>query len=264
MPLIHEGPNRRLRQPWIVYAVVLCCTIVLILTRSDLHSAVHSFGYSPRGDAFPGMLTSLFLHANFFHLLGNMLFLYIFGDNVEDVLGSFRFAGAFLLAGLCGNLGYHLVHSQSPTIAIGASGAVSGIMGMYFLLFPAVRSQLTLAGSGQRVTIPMSMPWALSIWFGYQAFLMIILEFDNIIPVAFSAHVTAFLCGLGMGWLARKRGLLDQHRLRLVREKTTHEEVICPACYHETPAAGYGRYVCSHCRTEFLFERTGIRILNQF
>lgn len=83
--------------------------------------------------------TSVFLHGGFFHLLGNMWFLYIFGDNVEDRLGSFRFFLFYVLSGIVAGL-IHLVsnwHSQLPTI--GASGAIAGVMGAYFLFFPRAR-----------------------------------------------------------------------------------------------------------------------------
>ncbi|NIO03048.1 MAG: rhomboid family intramembrane serine protease, partial [Proteobacteria bacterium] len=83
--------------------------------------------------------TSIFLHGGFFHLLGNMWFLYIFGDNVEDRLGSFRFFVFYLLSGFAAGL-IHLVsnwNSQLPTI--GASGAIAGVMGAYFLFYPRAR-----------------------------------------------------------------------------------------------------------------------------
>ncbi len=84
-------------------------------------------------------LTSMFLHGGFFHLLGNMWFLYIFGDNVEDRVGPFRFLLFYLLSGIAAAL-IHLVtnwNSQLPTI--GASGAIAGVMGAYFLLYPRAR-----------------------------------------------------------------------------------------------------------------------------
>jgi membrane associated rhomboid family serine protease len=102
---------------------------------SDPQIALH-FGFPEQVLPF---FTSMFLHGGFFHLLGNMWFLYIFGDNVEDRLGPFRFLAFYLASGVAAAL-IHLAtnwHSQLPTI--GASGAIAGVMGAYFLLYPKAR-----------------------------------------------------------------------------------------------------------------------------
>jgi len=91
-------------------------------------------------------LTSMFLHGGFFHILGNMWFLYIFGDNVEDRLGHARYLFFYILSGIAAGM-IHLFtnwHSQVPTI--GASGAIAGVMGAYFLLYPRARVLTTRCG----------------------------------------------------------------------------------------------------------------------
>jgi membrane associated rhomboid family serine protease len=96
-------------------------------------------GSRPAADAILPVFTSMFLHAGWMHLIGNMLFLYIFGDNVEDRLGHFRYLITYLLCGLGASLTHLLfnLHSRIPTV--GASGAIAGVLGAYFLLFPSAR-----------------------------------------------------------------------------------------------------------------------------
>ncbi|MBC7229532.1 MAG: rhomboid family intramembrane serine protease [Actinobacteria bacterium] len=82
------------------------------------------------------LLTSLFLHEGWLHILGNMLFLWIFGNNVEDVMGHLGFAAFYLLCGLFGTLAHVAVYPQSFSLLLGASGAISGVMGAYLILYP--------------------------------------------------------------------------------------------------------------------------------
>ena len=86
-----------------------------------------------------GLVTHQFIHASWFHVLGNMLFLWIFGNNIEDRLGRVRFLPFYLLCGILAALGQGLTEPSSTAPLIGASGAISGILGAYFLLFPRVR-----------------------------------------------------------------------------------------------------------------------------
>jgi len=91
------------------------------------------------GRAVLPLITSVFLHGGFIHLLGNMWYLWIFGDNVEDRLGHTRFLLFFLLCGIIGNLAHYAFNSGSPIPAIGASGAVAGVLGVYLISYPGAR-----------------------------------------------------------------------------------------------------------------------------
>lgn len=139
--------------------------------------------------------TSMFLHVGFFHLLGNMWFLYIFGDNVEDRLGPFRFFVFYILSGVAAAL-IHLVsnwHSQLPTI--GASGAVAGVMGAYFLLYPRARI-LTLLPI---FFIPFFFEIPAFFFLGYWAVIQLLygtVSHGLAGGVAWWAHVGGFLFGL--------------------------------------------------------------------
>lgn len=155
----------------------------------------------PEGLSIPGtehpflsFLTFMFLHGSFWHLLGNMWFLYIFGDNVEDRLGSWMYLVFYMLCGLVSGFSHILLNPESTMPAIGASGAVAGIMGAYFLLYPTSRI-LTL--------VPVFfIPWIIEIpailflglWFLLQ-FLSAYLTGGQIAGIAWWAHIGGFLFG---------------------------------------------------------------------
>jgi rhomboid family protein len=151
-------------------------------------------GSKPAAYAIVPVFTSMFLHAGWMHLIGNMLFLYIFGDNVEDRLGHFRYLITYLLCGLGASL-THLIfnlHSRVPTV--GASGAIAGVLGAYFLLFPSARV-LTWFGF-----FVLWLPaWlVLGYWFVLQFLSGAADTISNsqADPVAVWAHVGGFISGL--------------------------------------------------------------------
>ncbi len=143
------------------------------------------------------LLTAMFLHGSLFHLLGNMLYLWIFGNNIEDFLGPVRFIFFYLICGLGASLTHILFNPNSRVPMIGASGAIAGILGAYMILYPAARV-LTLVFIW---VIPIPAAIILGFWFLAQIF--------NIGlggGVAWFAHVGGFLIGIGLIKIyARKR-----------------------------------------------------------
>jgi membrane associated rhomboid family serine protease len=139
---------------------------------------------------FLTFLTSMFMHGSLWHLLGNMLFLWIFGNNIEDYLGRLKFIFFYLVCGLGASLAHILFHFNSLTPVIGASGAVSGVMGAYLILYPnaRVRSLVFIFFFFTFVDIPAFI--FLIVWF--------IFQFLNIggQGIAWLAHVGGFLIGL--------------------------------------------------------------------
>ncbi|MEC8493480.1 MAG: rhomboid family intramembrane serine protease, partial [Planctomycetota bacterium] len=97
---------------------------------------VHRYGYRPAEGSALSLLTSMFLHGGFMHLAGNMLFLWIYGDNVEARLGRVRYLIAYLLSGTAATLFFSAFDSSSQIPLVGASGAISGVLGFYFVFFP--------------------------------------------------------------------------------------------------------------------------------
>ncbi len=154
-------------------------------------------------NGFPGpigtVFTSMFVHGGILHLAGNMLFLYIFGDNVEDSLGHVRFLIFYLLCGLAGTAVHIGLDSGSTIPMVGASGAISGIMGAYILLYPRARV-LTLVIFFFITVIEIPAYWFLAIWFALQFFGGMGTVGGGGGGVAFWAHVGGFLAGM---WLIR-------------------------------------------------------------
>lgn len=208
LPLHDDNPRRWVSTPYVTWGVILFCVILYVwqagLSPGEEAELIFSFGYIPAvtfGNrelaehlvVMPtalSVLTSIFLHGDAWHLIGNMLFLYIFGDNVEDACGHWRFAVFFLLTGAIAALahGYADVTSEAPLI--GASGAVSGVLGAYILLSP--RAKIT-------VLLPFFIPIQLKAWvvvgswFTLQAIASSgLIGSEN---VAYMAHVGGFVAG---------------------------------------------------------------------
>ncbi len=153
IPLRDSNPSSRL--PLVTILVILANTIIFLyevtLGPAQLNQFVFTFGVVPArltgasGPAMPAgggietFLTSMFLHGGWLHLIGNMWFLWIFGDNVEDYLGHIRFLLFYLLCGLAAGF-IHVAFNLSSTLpTVGASGAIAGVLGAYLLLFPRAK-----------------------------------------------------------------------------------------------------------------------------
>jgi membrane associated rhomboid family serine protease len=141
-PLRDENPTERV--PFVNYALMALNVAVFLYTEPILGSAWLFPGYGlvptrivadPGGEAFT-VLTSMFMHGGWLHLASNLLFLHIFGDNLEDMMGHLRYVVFYVLCGAGAALAQTLADTQSPLPILGASGAVAGVVGGYLLLFP--------------------------------------------------------------------------------------------------------------------------------
>jgi len=151
------------------------------------------------------LFTSTFFHGSWLHLLGNMLYLWVFGDNVEDILGHGRYLVFYLLCGVLANLAHIFANPTSGIPTIGASGAVAGVLGAYLLSFPHARI-LTVFQFGIFVPVLPIRAWAfLAFWFLMQLFsgLSPIWTADTAQTVAFWAHISGFLSGFALVRLLR-------------------------------------------------------------
>lgn len=138
-------------------------------------------------------LSSMFMHGDFMHLFGNMLFLWIFGDNIENMIGHIRFAAFYLICGIAAALGQIVMDTDSIIPMLGASGAISGVLGGYMLLFPTNRVRALIFNIF--TTVPAYV--ALGLWIGVQ------LLQGWFAPagqggVAYAAHIGGFLAGLAL------------------------------------------------------------------
>jgi membrane associated rhomboid family serine protease len=167
---------------------------------------VYEHGFRPAHGSLQTLLSSMFLHGGFMHLAGNMLFLWIFGDNVEHRLGRVKYLAAYLLTGAAATLFYSAFQMSSNVPLVGASGAISGVLGFYFLFFPRNTVKVFFALFPffmDVVTIPARIVLG--------AYLVL----DNLLPVLFGgasgvahgAHIGGFIAGLGAAWLIDWREL---------------------------------------------------------
>ena len=255
---VGDIPNPR-STPWVTYALIAIniavfalVTIPLSLARPDLNDpllleylsalnlrgdwpiqslldqvsaydlAVFRYGYRPAHGSLPTLFTAMFLHGGWLHLAGNMLFLYIFGDNVEHRLGSLRYLFAYLGSGVAATLFFALFVPGSHVPLIGASGAISGVLGFYFMWFP--RNQVKIFV----FLFPLLMTHVL---IPARLVLGFYLLVDNLLPflitnaegggVAHGAHIGGFLAGMGLAATSdRLPGLLQLKGPRVSRART--------------------------------------------
>jgi len=222
IPLRDNNPSRTV--PFVTFTLIginLAVFIYQLLLGERLGGFYAAFGIVPRQffGALPShffdpglylpFLTSPFLHGGFLHLGGNMLCLWIFGDNVEDRLGHFRYLFFYLGAGLAAGAAHTVVNAGSPLPSIGASGAIAGVMGAYVVWFPRARV-LTLIPIFifiQFVEIPAV--FYLGFWFLMQFFSGALSLGDAQTyqqgGVAWWAHIGGFAFGLAAGFLVRVR-----------------------------------------------------------
>jgi membrane associated rhomboid family serine protease len=217
-PLRDSVPTRR--RPWVTYSLVLVNLLVFLWEvqsgpRASLllerFAVVPVDVLSPTAWASTGgrplvtLLTSIFLHGSWAHLIGNMLYLWVFGDNMEDLLGRGRYLLFYLLCGVLAGIAHVLANPTSAVPTIGASGAVAGVLGGYLLSFPRARV-LTLFPIGFFVPVVPVRAWAyLGLWFVIQlaSGLAPIWVREMTRTVAFWAHISGFLSGIALARLLR-------------------------------------------------------------
>ncbi len=155
---------------------------------------------------YEGAFTSMFMHASWEHILGNMLFLWIFGNNVEDSMGPVRFIVFYLLAGIAATALQVLVNPGSGVPNIGASGAIAGVLGAYFVLLPRARV-LTVIFIGIILIREIQAIWFLGVWIGLQIWSggLSILHPQAGGGTAFFAHIGGFVFGLATVLLVATR-----------------------------------------------------------
>ncbi len=212
IPLRDVIPSRT--TPYITITIIVLNALAWLFEVSLPHDVLNEFltvyGVVPAYFSAPTLITSMFLHGSWSHVIGNMWYLWIFGDNVEDRVGHGRFIFFYLLCGIAAALGQVAVNPSSVLPTIGASGAIAGVMGAYFVLYPHSRV-LTLVPwiFIQIIELPAIM--LLGFWFLMQLFsagaIAVTASTHGSGGVAFAAHVVGFVAGLGGVFLFRKREL---------------------------------------------------------
>ncbi len=209
IPIKDNIPSQK--RPFITIAFIAINVVVFIYEMSlgrNINTFIFQFGMIPKsivaGQNLHTLFTSMFLHGGFWHILGNMLYLYIFGDNVEDAFGHFGFLIMYLVSGLVGSAAHILTAVGSKIPTIGASGAVSGVLGAYFILYP--RAQVLALVPIFFFIRFMALP--AYIFLGFWFFLQLLYGAGSMgggAGVAFFAHIGGFVIGVLLGLLVKSR-----------------------------------------------------------
>lgn len=218
-PIADDNP--RIDTPYVTWTIIGICVLVffwqLSLGANGGEIAVYQFGMIPARlfggaeldpelvavPAWTTVFTSMFMHGGWLHLGFNMLFLWIFGDNVEDSMGHARYLAFYLLCGIAAALAQSLVNPSSTTPMIGASGAISGVLGAYLLLHPyaTVRTVIFLGIFATMMHLPAII--VLGLWFVMQL-VSAALGSAGQPGVAFWAHIGGFIAGMALIPLFKK------------------------------------------------------------
>lgn len=221
IPLRDNIPSRRF--PLITVVLIIANIAIFVyetsLSLADREALIQTYGLVPRyilgiwpsmapdvsGGYLP-LLTAMFLHAGWFHVLGNMLFLWVFADNVEDLLGPWRFLALYLGAGLAGNLAHTLTNLTSTLPTVGASGAVAGVLGAYMINFPRARVLTLIPILFFITTAEIPAVFFLALWFLLQlASGVASLGVPTSGGVAWWAHIGGFVAGVFLVSMLRQR-----------------------------------------------------------
>ncbi len=205
-PIGDDNSTRRIT-PVVTYGLIALNVIFFFVEMSMGEPFIRQWSVVPRrlvenpaGD-FVTVFTSMFMHGGWLHLIGNMLYLWIFGDNVEDRMGHGKFLIFYLLCGIAATAAQVAVSADSTIPNLGASGAIAGVLGAYLVMFPKGRVRV-LMGRG---VVHMPAVVVLGLW--------ILLQFVNGIGsitdtaqtggIAYMAHIGGFVAGLALAWLFR-------------------------------------------------------------
>lgn len=219
LPLHDTTPRTLIARPWTTWGLIIACALFYTFQASGgpdgFARLIYGLGVIPAvltgsaelppalamADPWVTLLSYQFLHGGFMHLVGNMLYLWVFGDNVEDAMGHARFLAFFLVCGVLAALTQTLVFPDARVPMIGASGAVSGVLGAYLILHPKARVLVPI------VFIPLYLPaWLLLIfWFGFQFFA----AFGGPAAenVGWWAHIGGFIAGAALIFVFRYKAV---------------------------------------------------------
>lgn len=224
LPLHDDNPRVLIQYAWVTWGLIAVCSFIFLfevsITPDESARLIFGLGLIPatvtgEGQLEPELMlvppvatlvTAAFLHGGWMHLIGNMLFLWIFGNNVEDSMGHVRFVVFYVICGAVAVFAHALPNSESTIPMIGASGAISGVLGAYLLLYPHARVLVLIPLGFFWPTVRLPAMGVLGLWFLWQ---LISQAFSN--PnqpgVAFGAHIGGFVAGLALIPLFKHRNV---------------------------------------------------------
>jgi membrane associated rhomboid family serine protease len=207
---IGDDNTARRSLPVVTYALIAANVLFFLVELSGGQAFIQQWAFIPRRftqdpyDAAPTLLTAMFMHAGWLHLGGNMLYLWIFGDNIEDRFGPAKFLIFYLVCGLAATFAQYYVSPGSRIPNVGASGAIAGVLGSYLLLFPHARVRVLLYNR----IVHMPAIAVLGFWIVLQVFsgagaLFATAQSEDVGGVAYMAHVGGFVAGFLLTLLLR-------------------------------------------------------------
>jgi membrane associated rhomboid family serine protease len=220
IPLRDDNPSNS--KPYVAITFIVICVFVFLwqfsLGGAGGQRAIYSLGVIPAvllgGQQLPPelqlvppsftVLTSMFMHGGWMHLIGNMLYLWIFGDNVEDSMGHGRFLVFYLVCGVAAAMAQAIPEPNSEIPMVGASGAISGVLGAYLLLHPHARVLVVVPFGFILHTMRLKAGLVLALWFGLQLVSNTMTQAGQG-GVAFRAHIGGFIAGMLLVGLFKRR-----------------------------------------------------------
>lgn len=203
MPIPLSDNTKREKVPWVTISIIAICTVIFILQTvfvDDYKSYLNIFAWAPAQYLSLGLLTSMFLHGGLMHLLGNMLFLWIFGDNIEDKFSKVKFILFYLACGISADLLHLAFNFGDTTPSLGASGAISGIMGAYLIFHPEARLKTLILF--RIVEVPAAL--YIGAWFILQLYYSVVYSLVGYSHVAWFAHIGGFVFGAAFAFFYKR------------------------------------------------------------
>jgi membrane associated rhomboid family serine protease len=220
IPLYDENRLRYLKRPYVNYSIIAVTAIAFFLTGgfdtaavehaaiglglipsivNDIEELPLEYVVVPENVTY---ITYALLHGDIFHLLGNLAFLWVFGDNVEDALGHIRYLVFYVVCAAGAGLVFVYMFPESPGPLVGCSGAVAGVVGAYLILHPRVRLWVLVFG---RIPIGLSAMWLIGAWCLFQVYNVLVAAEDD--PIAWWAHIGGLVIGALLVIVMRRRGI---------------------------------------------------------
>lgn len=210
---IGDDDSQLRTSPIVTTGLIVANVLIFLVEMNSGNEFIQRWSFIPSHFAedpasnWPTIFTAMFMHGGWMHLFGNMLYLYIFGDNVEESFGHVKFLAFYLIAGIAATFAqfYFNPHSNIPNV--GASGAIAGVLGAYLLIFPQARVDVLVG----RALMSMPALIVIGFWFVLQLFSGVgsIARTDetaDVGGVAYMAHVGGFVVGLAIAFLFKGRG----------------------------------------------------------
>jgi rhomboid family protein len=214
-PLYDDNPFKRAARPYVTWGLIALNVVIFLVevgaSEATSKAMLASFGATPAavlhnapqvGQVPPELtlVSYMFLHGGWEHIIGNMVYLWVFGDDIEDALGPARFLVFYLAAGVVAAVGFSALNPQSTTPLVGASGAVSGILAAYLLLRPCAKVSVFFL----RMVVRVRAYWAIGGWVVLQLFYIVSQANDG---VAYSAHGAGLVAGALLFLVMRPAGV---------------------------------------------------------